>query len=146
MTQDEVKTIHTNVDKVLKQRKGIAPTDSQLPILEGDLLTFSVPKSGDVSELVVFHPTTTTRNGREIKEHFSVILSDGREVTQKQLVGNRGNGLLIEGDSPDERLKNFLALVAEHKSVEIKVDKIRILPSTRPDWNGIRIFTWNMAV
>ena len=145
MTQDEKKKIISKVDEVLKQRKGDAPVDRPQPFLEGDVVTFSVPKSGDVSELILHHPERVEKSGYIRKEYFAVKTDDGREISQRQLVGNRGNGLDIEGDSPDERLKNFIAEIVNHNTISLKVEKVRILPSVRSEWNGQRIYTWGEA-
>ena len=145
MTQDQKKSIIAKVEAVLKQRKGDAPIDRSQPFLEGDVVTFTVPESGDVSELIVHHPETKDNNGQTRKEYFAVKTSDGREVSQRQLVGNRGNGLSVEGDSPDERLKDFVTKIAENVTLALTILKVRILPSTRSDWNGIRVYTWGMA-
>ena len=145
MTQDEVKAIFAEVDKVLAERKGNAPTDRTQPLLEGDVVTFSLPKSNKVSELVVYHPEATNANGTKVNEYFTIKANDGREISQTQLVGRRGNGLNIAGETPGERLKNFLANIVENKNVALKVGKLRILPSTNPAWNSQRIVTWEEA-
>lgn len=142
MTQDEKKAIVAEVKEVLKQRKGNAPVDRNQPLLEGDKVTFKVPDGGKVSDLLIFHPQTVNDSGTAINEYFAVKTADGREVTQTQLVGRRGNGLSVLGETPDERLENFLADIAENGSKQIEVGKLRILPSTRADWNSQRIITW----
>lgn len=131
------------IENKLSERKGNAPTNSIQRIEEGDVLTFAVPDGLTVDSLIVYHPETVS-NGRTIKEYIAVRTADGREVSQRQLVGSRNNGLNVEGDTPDERLTNFLLEIAESEgqTLQVTVAKVRVLPPTRSDWAPQRIFTW----
>ena len=141
MKAEEKNKLHQEISKILSQRTGEAPTNVSQPFMDGDVLTFALKGEETADKLLAYHPARV-QNGNTINEYFGVVTSDGREVSQTQLCRRTGNGLGLEGATPDERLEDFLALVQEKRKVNIKVSKSRVLPSTNPEWNGTRVITW----
>lgn len=141
MKAEEKNKLHQEISKILSQRTGEAPTNVSQPFMDGDVLTFALKGEETADILLAYHPARV-QNGNTINEYFGVVTSDGREVSQTQLCRRTGNGLGLEGATPDERLEDFLALVQEKRTVKIKVSKSRVLPSTNPEWNGTRVITW----
>ena len=141
MKAEEKNKLHQEISKILAKRTGEAPTNVSQPFMDDDVLTFALKDEETADKLLAYHPAQT-RNGNKINEYFGVITADGREVSQTQLCRRTGNGLGLIGETPDERLEDFLALVQEKRTVKIKVSKSRVLPSTNPEWNGTRVITW----
>ena len=141
MKAEEKNKLHQEISKILSQRTGEAPTNVSQPFMDGDVLTFALKGEETADKLLAYHPARV-QNGNTINEYFGVVTADGREVSQTQLCRRTGHGLGLEGETPDDRLKDFLALVQDKRTIKIKVSKSRVLPSTNPEWNGTRVITW----
>ena len=141
MKAEEKNKLHQEIGKILAKRTGEAPTNVSQPFMDGDVLTFALKEGQTADTLLAYHPAQV-QGANTIREYIAVVTSDGRELSQTQLCRRTGNGLGLEGATPDERLEDFLALVQEKRTVKIKVSKSRVLPSTNPEWNGTRVITW----
>lgn len=141
MTTEEKKKLNDAIDAVLAKRTGAAPTNVSQPFMDGDILKFTLAEGETADKLVKYNPAQV-QGENTISEYVSLVTSDGREISQTQLCRRQGNGLGLEGETPDDRLKDFLTLVQEKRTVNIKVAKSRVLPSTNPAWNGTRVITW----
>lgn len=142
MTTEERTALDTAINAVLSQRTGDAPTNVSQPFMAGDVLTFTLAENKTADTLVVYHAPQVQANGTVINEYIAVRTNDGRELSQTQLCRRQGNGLGLEGDTPDDRLRNFLAIVQERRTLQIRIADARVLPSTNPQWNGTRVITW----
>lgn len=141
MNAEEKKKLTTDVAEILKQRKSGAPRNVSMPFMENDVLKF---EATDAAKLVVYHPATEqTTNGvtRTINEWTGIRLADGREISETQLC-RAGNGLGLVGEDMDSRMLDFLALVQENGTLEIRILKSRIQPSTNPAYNGTRVISF----
>ena len=110
-------------------------TVTDMPLLEGDVVTFKVPEDGCAGDLY------KVINNAGV-EYDAILDSKGRPVSVKALVGRRGNGIDTQGDTRDERCNSLLALLDEKSELSYKVVSIRTLPSTRKEWNDQRIINW----
>lgn len=142
MTTEERNTLDTAINAVLAKRTSAAPTNVAQPFMAGDVLTFALAEGETADSLVVYHAPQVQANGNTINEYIAIRTKDGRELSQTQLCRRQGNGLNLEGETPDDRLRNFLALVQERRTLQIKIADSRVLPSTNPQWNGTRVITW----
>lgn len=125
----------------MNQRTGTGPRDVSVPFMDGDVLNFAVPENGVAPDILIFHPATV-QNGRNIGEWHAVRTIDGRELSHTQL-SRRANGLGLVGDNADERLRDFLTILQERGTLTIRVARSRVQPSTRPEWNGTRVITFD---
>lgn len=139
MTTEEKK--QKTAEKLAAARTKRTTTPSQrvneMPLLIGDTITFVVPEGGCAGDLY-----DVNTDGVE----FDFILDKkGRRVSVKSLVGRKGNGIDVEGETRDERCNAFLALLDEKGEISYKVENLRVLPSTRADWDSQRIVNWAKA-
>ena len=108
------------------------------PLMEGDVVTFKVTDEQSASDLLKFNDN----NGVKF---YAIVAADGREVSTTSLIGRKNNGVDVDGDTTAERIANFLDLIDERGEISLKVAKLRVLPSTRADFNAQRIITWAEA-
>ena len=139
MTTEEKK--QKTAEKLAAARAKRTTTPSQrvteMPLLVGDTITFVVPENGCAGDLYNINTT-----GIE----FDYILdASGRKVSVKSLVGRKGNGINVDGETRDERCDAFLALIDEKGEISFRVSNLRVLPSTRADWDAQRIVNWQQA-
>ena len=110
---------------------------TEMPLLVGDTITFAVPENGCAGDLYGINTDSV---------EFDYILDvTGRKVSVKSLVGLKGNGINVDGETRDERCDAFLALIDEKGEISFKVVNLRVLPSTRADWDAQRIVNWKQA-
>lgn len=139
MTTEEKK--QKTAEKLAAARAKRTTTPSQrvteMPLLVGDTIAFAVPENGCAGDLYGINT-----NGVE----FDYILdTNGRKVSVKSLVGRKGNGINVDGETRDERCDAFLALIDEKGEISFRVANLRVLPSTRADWDAQRIVNWQQA-
>lgn len=125
------------VNEAMSAIDGEGPTDLRQPVVEGETLVFEM-KNGDLK--------TVADKGEYSGRKYSFLISDnGKQVTLNQLVRRRGNGFVIDGNTPKERWKNILTQLVLGKKISVRCKKISIQKSTNPDFNDSKIFTWEMA-
>lgn len=125
MTDTQKEKFEKDFAEVLSQRTGKAPENSNLPLVVGDTLTFS-GKGKSAKELVKYHP----KQGA-IGEWFGIISTDGREISQSNLVKRAGNGIVgdvAQGDTPDARFKNFIEQIMD-SDITLRVAELRTRPA-----------------
>lgn len=146
MTDEEKTTFAASAETALT---AILPstfqdTDSNMPIMEGDVLTFKVPDKGTAMDVLLnvpasVQPASNGRPARNINAWAALVTADGRRVSFTQLFKRPGNGLGLSGATPKARCIAFLTLLQERNEISVTVNKVRIQPSTTPGADGMRI-------
>lgn len=119
---------------------GPNPTELDQPIIEGETLTFGLQNGQKLSDIAGLQPATD-----RISAFRYVLATNGKRVTQSQLVRRRNNGFVIDGATPNEKWENLLKLLVKGRQISVNVASISIQKSTNPKYNDSRIYTWEMA-
>ena len=111
-----------------------------VPLMEGDVITFKVDENQSASDLLSIESIEGSDN-----KFYAIADANGRKISTTSLIGRKGNGIDVDGDTTVERITAFLDMIDEKGEVSFKVAKQRVLPSTRPEYNAQRIITWAKA-
>ena len=129
------------VRELMSEAGEIAPTMLDQPIIEGEILTFKIGENQTIRDISKTQKATDT-----VSAFRFIVSTNGKRVTQSQLVRRRNNGFEIDGDTPNEKWENVLRTLVSGKSISTMVKSIAIQKSTNPKFNDSRIITWSMAV
>ena len=111
-----------------------------VPLMEGDVITFKVDENQSASDLLSIESIENSDN-----KYYAITDANGRKISTTSLIGRKSNGIDVNGDTTVERITAFLDMIDEKGEVSFKVAKLRVLPSTRPEFNAQRIITWAKA-
>ena len=128
------------VKELMNEAGELAPSMLDQPIIEGEILTFKIGENQSLRDIF-----KTQKATEKVSAFRYVISTNGKRVTQSQLVRRRNNGFEIEGNTPNEKWENLLRTLVCGKSISTLVKKISIQKSTNPDFNDTRVITWSMA-
>ena len=128
------------VKELMNEAGELAPTTLDQPIIEGEILTFRIGENQTIRDI-----SKTQQATDKISAFRYVISTNGKRVTQSQLVRRRNNGFEIDGDTPNEKWENLLRLLVAGKSISTLVKSISIQKSTNPKFSDAKIITWGMA-
>lgn len=137
------------VKRAMEAVKAMLPTtyrdeNRNMPIMQGDTITFKLEDGQTTDNLLVNNPASTTNNGDTVNAWVGVrTANNNQQMSFTQLFARPTNGLALEGDTPSERYGNFAALLEERRELSITVNKVRVQPSTYEGRSGTRICIFN---
>lgn len=111
--------------------------------MEGDVLIFTLPEDGNVSNLFARQTIQARQNGGK-GGYFEVINTSAGPVTTTALFGNRNKQLA--GTNRDARVDSFINALVAKGEISVKCTSLRILPSIRADRNATRVYMWEWSL